>query len=291
VTTVNRTATALAIASGKGGVGKTTVAVNLAVAFARLGHRVSLVDADFGLGNVDVFLGLTPERHIGQLLSGDATLDELLVTGPAGVKILPASSGLRELTALTPAQLAIITDTFFRLRSSFDYLLIDTAAGISDTVIDTMLLADRVIVVTSVEPAAIVDAYATVKVLNHASPDMEIGIVVNSVRSSDEALMAFRQLDMAAKRFLGRSLKFFGFVTSDASVRDAVVTQRSIVEHMPQADASRCFRMLAARLAGLGPAEVRSQRPFGARALASVAAGEVEGTVVPMNIAEVPPCA
>ena len=253
--TTGRGASVIAIASGKGGVGKTSVAVNLAVALARTGHRVGLIDADFGLGNVDLFLGLMPGRHIGQLLAGEATLDEVLTDGPAGVKILPASSGLRELTALTPAQRAIVADVFGRMRSSFEFLLIDTAAGISDTVVDTILLADRVAVVTSVEPSAIVDAYATVKVLTTASLGMEIGIVVNNVRHGDEASLAYRQLDVAANRFLGRSLKFYGFISEDSNVRDAVLTQRAVVDQMPQSDASRCFRLLAARLSGLGLAE------------------------------------
>jgi flagellar biosynthesis protein FlhG len=257
-----RTASIIAIASGKGGVGKTSVAVNLAVALARPGHRVGLVDADFGLGNVDVFLGLTPDRHIGQLLAGEATLDQVLIEGPAGVQILPASSGLRELTALTPAQRAILADVFGRMRSTFEFLLIDTAAGISDAVVDTILLADRVVVVTSVEPSAIVDAYATVKVLTTASPDTEIGIVVNNVRSGDEASLAYRQLDIAANRFLGRSLKFYGFISEDSNVRDAVLTQRAVVDQMPQSDASRCFRLLAARLSGLGPAERPAAKGF-----------------------------
>ena len=260
--TTGRSATAIAIASGKGGVGKTSVAVNLAVALARPGHRVGLVDADFGLGNVDVFLGLTPARHIGQLLAGEATLDQVLIEGPAGVQILPASSGLRQLTALSPAQRAILADAFGRMRSTLEFLLIDTAAGISDTVVDTILLADRVVVVTSVEPSAIVDAYATIKVLTTASPETEIGIVVNSVRSGDEASLAYRQLDVAANRFLGRSLKFYGFISEDSNVRDAVLTQRAVVDQMPQSDASRCFRLLAARLSGLGPVERPAAKGF-----------------------------
>jgi flagellar biosynthesis protein FlhG len=277
-----RSATVIAVASGKGGVGKTNVAVNLSVALARLGHRVGLVDADFGLGNVDVLLGLTPERHIGQLLSGEASLEEVLVHGPAGMNILPASSGLRELTNFTPAQRAIVADVFTRLRRMFDFLLIDTAAGISDTVIDTILLADRVTVVTSMEPAAIVDAYATVKVLTGIAPATEIGIVVNRVRSAEDASVAYKQLEMASLRFLRRGLKLYGFVTDDVALREAVLIQRAVVDDAPQADASRCFRMLAARLAGLGPIEGGGLKAFAARA-GREGHRQVEG--------EMPPCA
>jgi flagellar biosynthesis protein FlhG len=268
-----RTATVIAVASGKGGVGKTNVAVNLSVALARLGHRVGLVDADFGLGNVDVLLGLAPERHIGQLLTGEASLDDLMVSGPAGVQIVPASSGMRELTTFTMAQRAILADAFTRLRGRFDFLLIDTAAGISDTVIDSILLADRAAVVTSVEPAAIVDAYATVKVLTTVSPATEVGIVVNRVRTAEDASAAFKQLEMAALRFLRRSLKFYGFITEDALLRESVLVQRPVVEDAPQSDASRCFRLLAARVAALAPvAGAAVKTPFARTAVTAAVA-------------------
>jgi flagellar biosynthesis protein FlhG len=245
----------MAVASGKGGVGKTNVAVNLAVALARLRHRVGLLDADFGLGNVDVLLGLAPKRHIGHLLAGEAALHDIVIDGPGGVQILPASSGLQTLTALTPAQRIILSAAFDSVCSRLDYLLIDTASGISDNVIETMLLAGRVILVTSVEPAAIVDAYATAKVLSTVSPKTDIGIVVNCVRNAEEANLAFRQLDVAANRFLNRSLNYYGYISEDPAVRDAVVSQRAIVEHMPQSPASRCFRILAARVASLDPVQ------------------------------------
>lgn len=274
----NRRAAVVAVAGGKGGVGKTNVAVNLAVALARLGHRVGLLDCDFGLGNVDVLLGLAPERHLGHLLAGESALDDIVLAGPAGVQIVPASSGLRALTALTPGQRAMLADAFDRLCGSLDFLLIDTASGISDNVIDTILLADRVIVVTSLEPAAIVDAYATVKVLTAAAPRTEIGIVVNTVRDGDEASLAYRQLDLAANRFLGRSLKFYGFIADDAALRAAVLTQRAIVDHMPQAAASRCFRILASRVAGLGPVEGAGLKPW-------------TGATPSIRLVEVPQCA
>ena len=255
-----RNATVMAIASGKGGVGKTNVAVNLAVALARLGHRVGLLDADFGLGNVDVLLGLAPERHIGHLLAGEAALPDIVIDGPGGIQIVPASSGLQSLTALTAAQRIILAAAFESVCAGVDYLLIDTASGISDNVIETMLLAGRIILVTSVEPAAIVDAYATAKVLSTVSPKTEIGIVVNSVRDAEEANLAFRQLDVAANRFLNRPLSYYGYISEDPAMRDAVVSQRAIVEHMPQAPASRCFRILAARMASLNPMHGRRLR-------------------------------
>jgi flagellar biosynthesis protein FlhG len=247
-----KVATVVAVTSGKGGVGKTNVTVNVALSLARLGYRVGVIDADFGLGNVDVMLGLTPESHIGHLLAGEKTLDEIVIRGPLGVEVIPASSGLQSITSMTSAQRALLRDTLHAFASRLDFLLIDTAAGISDNVVETLRLAERIALVTSLEPSAVVDAYATAKILTQTTPETEIGVVVNSVRDGDEAGLAFKQLDVAATRFLGRSLRYYGFVAEDRAVRDSLLVQRAVVDHLPQAAASRCFRILASRLAGLG---------------------------------------
>jgi flagellar biosynthesis protein FlhG len=249
-----RTGSVLAITSGKGGVGKTNVAVNVSLALARFGHRVGLIDADYALGNVDVMLGLTPDAHIGHLLNGERTLRDVIVDGPLGMQIVPAASGPRWLTALTNEQRARLTGVVQRMASELDFVLVDTCSGISDNVIETLLLAGRVVIVTSLEPAAVVDAYALVKVMTAAAPALEIGVVVNGVRDAREAQLAHRQMDLAATRFLNRGVRFYGFIPDDVSVREAVLIQRPIVDHLPQAPASRCFRVLASRLASLGPA-------------------------------------
>jgi flagellar biosynthesis protein FlhG len=245
-------ATVLAVTSGKGGVGKTNVTVNVALSLSRLGYRVGVIDADFGLGNIDVMLGLTPESHIGHLLTGEKTLAEVVIRGPLGIEVIPASSGLQSITSMTSAQRRVLRDAFYLFASRLDFLLIDTAAGVSDNVVETLRLAERVALVTSLEPSAVVDAYATAKILTQTSPETEIGVVVNSVRYGDEAGLAFRQLDVAASRFLGRSLRYYGFIAEDRAVRDSVLVQRAVVDHLPQAAARRCFRILASRLAGLG---------------------------------------
>jgi flagellar biosynthesis protein FlhG len=245
-------ATVLAVTSGKGGVGKTNVTVNVGLALARLGYRVGILDADFGLGNVDVMLGLTPQCHIGHVLLGEKTLGEIVMTGPLGIQVIPASSGLQAMTTMSLSQRATLREVLDAFRRQLDFLLIDTAAGISDNVVETVCLAERVALVTSLEPSSVVDAYATAKVLTQASPATEIGVVVNSVRDGDEAGLAFKQLDVAASRFLGRSLRYYGFIAEDRAVRDSVLVQRAVVDHQPQAVASRCFRILASRLAGLG---------------------------------------
>lgn len=243
----------MAITSGKGGVGKTSVTVNLAVALARLGNRVAILDADFGLGNVDVLLDLAPPSHLGHLLTGERTIRDIMVPGPLGVQIIPASSGLRELTALTPSQWDRLNEGLGSISSDLDFLLIDTAAGISDNVIDLLITSERVLLVTSLEPTAVVDAYAMIKILTMADSRKEIGLLVNGARDSSEADLVFRQLDVAATRFLQRRLRYYGFVAFDPSVREAVLMQRPIVDHQPQAPASRCFRILASRVAGLTP--------------------------------------
>src|SRR5437762_277194 len=150
----------IAITSGKGGVGKTNVVINLATSLARLGHRVGILDADFGLGNIDVMLGLTPVLHLGHFLTGERRFDEIIVEGPLGIRIIPAGTGIRALTALTSDQWQRLAGIIKQVSEGLDFLLIDTAAGISDNVIELLLMADRVLVVTSFEPTAVVDAYA-----------------------------------------------------------------------------------------------------------------------------------
>jgi flagellar biosynthesis protein FlhG len=196
---------------------------------------------------------MTPPHHLGDYLAGERTLDEITVTGPLGIRIIPAGSGVRSLTALGRDQWTHLSSTIRAISRDLDYLLLDTAAGISDNVVEPLLIAERVLVVTSFEPAAVVDAYALIKIATGAAPDREIGLVVNAARDADEAAAVFRQLDVAACRFLQRSLRYYGFIVSDATVREASLGQRAVVEHAPQAPASRCFRILASRLAGLAP--------------------------------------
>ena len=262
-----RPATVLAVTSGKGGVGKTNVAINVAVAMARLGYRVGVLDADFGLGNIDVLLGLTTDGHVGQVVAGEKRLADVVVEGPCGVLIIPASSGLQSLTALSPTQRRRLLEALDEARRELDYLLIDTAAGISDNVLHMLQLAERVVIVTSLEPSAIVDAYAVTKVLSTMDAAKEIGIVVNGVRAPEEARVAFRQIETAARRFLGRSVSDYGFISADPALRDAVIEQRALIELRPQSPASRCYRIVASRLAGLGPVGVGGRAPSPLRAV------------------------
>jgi flagellar biosynthesis protein FlhG len=248
-----RRAVTLAVTSGKGGVGKTNVVVNLGVALARLRNRVAILDADFGLGNVDVLLGLTPAAHLGHVLTGDKALDEVILQGPHGLRIVPASSGLRELTALNGRQWDRLNEGLRALAASVDFLLIDTGAGISNNVIDMLSGADRVMVVTSLEPTSVVDAYAMVKIVTACNPAKEVGLLVNGARDEAEADVVFRQLDIAATRFLHRRLQPYGHVPTDAAVREAVMLQRAVVSHAPQAPVSQSFRRLATRVAAMAP--------------------------------------
>jgi flagellar biosynthesis protein FlhG len=246
-------AVTIAVTSGKGGVGKSSVVVNLAVALARLRNRVGILDADFGLGNVDILLGITPTSHLGHLLAGEKEIEDIIVPGPFGVQLIPASSGLRDLAALSEGQWLRLAEGLQRVCRNLDYLLIDTATGVSDNVVRLLIGAERVIVVTSLEPSAMVDAYAMIKIITASDCRKDIAILVNGARDADEGELVYRQLNLAATRFLQRGLRDYGHVPFDPAVREAVLLRRSIVDHRPQSPASRCFRILAARIANLGP--------------------------------------
>jgi flagellar biosynthesis protein FlhG len=244
-------ATVIAVTSGKGGVGKTHVAINISVALARLGRRVALIDGDWALGNVDVMLGLTPLVHIGHVLSGERRLDEVLIDGPRGLRVLPAGSGVPALTALSTEQRRRLDAAMVSARAAFEFLVIDTAPGIADNVLEILKNAQHVLLVTSLDPAAMVDAYALTKVLWSSAPRCEISLVANSVRDGAEGRLAFRQIDRAATRFLGTHLRYLGHVPDDPAVRDAICHQRALVDHAPHTPASRSLRLLATRLASL----------------------------------------
>jgi flagellar biosynthesis protein FlhG len=248
----------IAIAGPKGGVGKTSIAVNVGVALSRLGLRVGVLDGDFALGNVDVLLGLTPVVHLGHLLDGERSLAEITLDGPSGISVIPASSGNPRLTALTSVQRGRLKAALDQLCGLLDFVLVDTASGISDNVMETITLADRALIVTSLEPSSVVDAYAMAKVLSNLAPSLDLAIVANAVRGSEEGNLAYRQLDIASTRFLNRSLRYLGFIAEDAAVREAVLMQRAVVEHAPQSLASRGYRALAAKLAGIGPSSGHS---------------------------------
>jgi flagellar biosynthesis protein FlhG len=258
-------ATIVAVTSGKGGVGKTSLTVNLAASLARLGYRAGILDADFGLGNVDVMLGLTPPSHVGAVLAGERTIDDVSIEGPDGIRIIPAGSGIRALTSLNREQWARLRRCVVSAGRGLDVLLVDTAPGIDDTVIELARLADHVIVVTAVEPTAIVDAYAMLKLLHHGGARDGAGIVVNATRDDQEGQLVYRQLRLAVARFLNQSLRYYGSIADDPGVRDAVLEQRPIVSRDPESPASRGYRRLALRIANLSPTD-----PAAASAIAPV---------------------
>lgn len=239
---------AIAITSGKGGVGKTNVVANLAVSLANMGNRVVVLDADFGLANIDVLFGLAPDHNIGDFILGNMSLEDIMVAGPSGVRVIPASSGLEQMAALTKEQKLKLIRGLSRVGASTDYLLIDTAAGISANVIHFLLAAGLVIVVTTPEPTAMVDAYLMVKILAHRESGKRISLLVNSVTGKDEAYRVYRQLDVVSRRFLSRPLELFGFIERDNNVAEAVRFQGPFVNIFPVCIASKRVNGLAKKL-------------------------------------------
>lgn len=238
----------VSVTSGKGGVGKTNVVVNLAIALSRAGRRVAILDADFGLANVDVFLGLTPQFHLGHVIEGICRLEEIIIEGPEGIGIIPASSGIQELTEMGEIKRGRLIRELDSVMKNYDFFLIDTAAGISNNVIQFLVLSPRVIVVCAPEPTAIVDAYALIKVLMKRDAGIEILLLVNSADSEREALSVHRQLDSVASRFLGRKIHLLGFIPRDLKVSQSVRRQMPLLISHPRTLVSRCFVRVAQTL-------------------------------------------
>jgi len=239
----------ISVTSGKGGVGKTNVVANLAVALQQLGKQVLILDADLGLGNIDVLLGLHPPFTIQHVLTGEKRLHEVLVSGPAGITILPATSGVMELTQLTGSQRLSLLTELDALEEEFDALLIDTGAGISANVMYFNIAAQDKVVIANGEPTSLTDAYALIKVLHTRYQEMEFKVLVNGVKKAEEAEQVYRQLSTVAARFLGNpSLDYLGWIPFDPCVPKAVRRQQPVMHAFPQAPASDGFVRLAQTL-------------------------------------------
>jgi len=239
----------ISVTSGKGGVGKTNVVANLALALCRLGKRVLILDADLGLGNMDVLLGLNPRYTIQHVLAGEKRLDEVIVNVPAGFHLLPAASGIQELTDLSQAQRMFLLDEFDSLQNFFDVLLIDTGAGISSNVMYFNFAAMEKVVIITNEPASLTDAYALIKVLANKYHQKKFRILINSARSKQEAGQIYRHLCLVVDRFLGSlSLDYLGWIPYDENVPKAVRRQQAVLDLFPLSKASKKFMKVAERL-------------------------------------------
>ncbi|MFB4204175.1 Flagellum site-determining protein YlxH [wastewater metagenome] len=238
----------VAVASGKGGVGKTNVSVNLASALAREGRGVMLFDADLGLANVDVLLGLSPKRNLAHVLDGEAGLEEVLLEGPEGIHIVPASSGTQRMAELSGAEHAGLIRSFSELAVDLDYLFVDTAAGISDSVMSFARAAREVLVVVCDEPSSLTDAYALIKVLNRDHGVQRFHMVANRVPGPREGQNLYGKLARVLDRFLDVTLEYLGAVPEDDRLRAAVQRQRAVVSMYPSCPSARAFQALAARL-------------------------------------------
>lgn len=238
----------LAVTSGKGGVGKTNVSSNIAVALAQKKLRVLLLDADLGLANVDVLLGLQPEQTLADVIAGRADINATLLDGPCGLQIVPGASGEKSMMDLDAVERAAIIRAFEGLDYHPDILLIDTAAGISASVVEFVKAAHQVLVVVCDEPASITDAYAIIKVLSKDFGVRRFQIVTNMTRSAAEGRTLFQKIAKVADRYLDVVLHHLGNVPYDAKLRRAVQEQRAIVDSNPDCWSGRAFRDMAERI-------------------------------------------
>lgn len=237
----------IAVTGGKGGVGKTNVSVNLATSLSRMGSKVMLFDADLGLANVDVQLGLSPQRNLSHVIAGVSSLDDILIEAPGGFTIVPASSGTQRMAELSAEEHASLIRCFSDIEDEVDVLIVDTAAGISESVVNFVRACRDLIIVACDEPSSITDAYALIKVLNRHGVE-GFHMVANRVRSQREGHMLYHKLAIATERFLNLRLDFLGSIPEDDRLRRAVQKQQPVVMVYPNSPSARAFGELAKRV-------------------------------------------
>lgn len=234
----------VAVSSGKGGVGKTNVAVNLASGLAMRGNRVMLMDADLGMANVDILLNLRPKYDLFHVISGEKDLDEVIVEGPHGIQIVPASSGIGRMAGLSTSEHAGLIRAFSDLETDVDFLIIDIAAGISETVTSFARACQEVLVVVCDEPASIADSYALIKVLHLEHGVDRFQILTNRVRDGKHGRRLYATLAAVADQYLDVSLGYLGAIPEDAKLQEAVKKQTPVISLFPHSPSGVAFNSL-----------------------------------------------
>lgn len=258
----------VAVASGKGGVGKTSVAVNLALTWARAGRRTCLLDGDLGLANVDVLLNLHPPHSLRDVVAGTKGLHEVVIEGPAGLRVIPAASGVEALADLGTADRGRLLSRLQGLEGLADVAVVDTGAGISRMVLSLVLAADETVIVTTPEPTALTDAYALIKVLTLRQPALPLHLVINLAEHAAQAREVYGHLDRIIRRFLRREIPLAGWIPRDGCVERAVREQRPLALYFPYARATEAIQALARTLESR-PAAPRAAGEFWTRLAAS----------------------
>jgi len=249
------------VTSGKGGVGKTNFAVNLAISLSELGIRTMLLDADMGLANVDVVLGLVPRYNLYHVIRHEVQLKDIIMPGPGGIQIIPGGSGIFQLANLKDYEMRDIISQLGKLEGQSDYLIIDTGAGIADNVLSFAVMADDIIVLTTPEPTSLTDAYGIIKSAAAMKARGNFHLVVNRVFSESQGVLVGQKLKSVCEKFLGVEIEMIGFVSEDRAVRSAVMHQQALVVYAPTSDASKNIRQIASRFSK--KAEVETEQPIG----------------------------
>jgi len=238
----------LSFTSGKGGVGKTNCVVNVAIALARMGRSVAVLDADLGLANINVLLGLKPTYTIHDVLSGAHLLEEIILDGPEGIAIIPAASGIQAACDLSTEQRLTLMQSLENFAYDFDYLLIDTQAGIGSEVMFFNSASSEIVCVINNEPTSLTDAYALIKILSREYGERDFSILANNVDGRRAGEAAFGRLCRVVDRFLQVDLKYLGCIPADASVNAAIMEQRAVLQSYPSSPAALALDALARRL-------------------------------------------
>lgn len=239
----------IAVSSGKGGVGKTNVSVNIGASLSKMGKKVMILDADLGLANIDIMLGLHPKYNISHVLNGERELSEIIVDGPADLRIIPASSGISAMAGLSAVENAGIIRAFSDLTERVDVLIVDTAAGLDNSVVSFCKAAQDVIIVVCDEPASITDAYALIKVLNTEHHIEKFRILSNMAKNMQEGRMLFNKIMMVTDKFLDVSLDFLGSVPMDNYLKQAVQKQSPVSIRYPGSESAKAFQKMAEKIA------------------------------------------